>query len=53
MAFIPDGVAFHSLDGEPVHTLVLIASPKSRRGDHLQLLARVSRSLCWVGQSAV
>jgi mannitol/fructose-specific phosphotransferase system IIA component (Ntr-type) len=39
------GVAFDSLDGEPVHVLVLLISPQDRPGDHLRALENVSRSL--------
>lgn len=45
IALAPDGIPFNALDGEPVHTIVMIASPKSRPGVHLRLLERVSRSL--------
>lgn len=45
MALAPGGIAFNALDGEPVHTIITIASPVSRPGDHLRLLERVSRSL--------
>ena len=30
------GVAFDSLDGEPVHVFVLLISPQDRPGDHLR-----------------
>lgn len=39
------GVAFDSLDGEPVHIVVLLISPPDRPGDHLRALENVSRSL--------
>ncbi len=39
------GVAFDSLDGEPVHVFVLLISPQDRPGDHLRALENVSRSL--------
>ncbi len=39
------GVAFDSLDGEPVHVLVMLISPQDRPGDHLRALENVSRSL--------
>src|SRR5947209_14367713 len=39
------GVDFNSLDGEPVHVLVLLTSPQDRPGDHLRALENVSRSL--------
>ena len=39
------GVAFDSLDGEPVHVFVLLISPQDRPGDHLRALENVSRVL--------
>src|SRR6478609_2144763 len=39
------GIAFDSLDGEPVHVFVLLISPQDRPGDHLRALENVSRSL--------
>ena len=39
------GVAFESLDGEPVHVFVLLISPQDRPGDHLRALENVSRCL--------
>jgi PTS system nitrogen regulatory IIA component len=39
------GVAFDSLDGDPVHIFVLLVSPQDRPGDHLRALENVSRSL--------
>jgi mannitol/fructose-specific phosphotransferase system IIA component (Ntr-type) len=39
------GVAFDSLDGDPVHIFVLLISPQDRPGDHLRALENVSRSL--------
>ena len=52
MAFAPNGIQFDSLDGRPVHTVILIASPKSKPGDHLRLLERVCRTLRFLEQSA-
>ncbi|WP_197232007.1 PTS sugar transporter subunit IIA [Novipirellula artificiosorum] len=52
MAFAPNGIDFDSLDGQPVRTVILIASPKSKPGDHLRLLERVSRSLRFLGHTA-
>lgn len=40
-----EGVAFDSLDGEPVHVLVMLVSPQDRPGDHLRALENVSRTL--------
>src|SRR5262245_15113828 len=39
------GVAFDSVDGEPVHLLVLLVSPQDRPGDHLRALETVARSM--------
>ena len=39
------GVAFESLDGEPVQVFVMLISPKDRPGDHLRALENVSRNL--------
>ncbi len=39
------GVAFESLDGEPVNVFVLLISPQDRPGDHLRALENVSRRL--------
>ncbi|HXG09763.1 MAG TPA: PTS sugar transporter subunit IIA [Gemmataceae bacterium] len=39
------GVAFDSLDGEPVNVFVLLISPQDRPGDHLRALENVSRCL--------
>src|SRR5207302_10092122 len=45
VALSPGGVAFESLDGEPVHVFVLLISPQDRPGDHLRALEHVSRRL--------
>jgi mannitol/fructose-specific phosphotransferase system IIA component (Ntr-type) len=45
VALAKNGVAFDSLDGEPVHVFVLLISPQDRPGDHLRALENVSRSL--------
>lgn len=39
------GVAFESLDGEPVNVFVLLISPQDRPSDHLRALENVSRCL--------
>jgi nitrogen PTS system EIIA component len=39
------GVAFDSVDGEPVHVLVMLVSPQDRPGDHLRALENVARSM--------
>src|SRR5207237_2547988 len=45
LAVAPQGVAFDSLDGEPVYIFVLLISPQDRPGDHLRALENVSRCL--------
>src|SRR3954453_19136928 len=45
LAVSPNGVAFESLDGEPVYIFVLLISPQDRPGDHLRALENVSRCL--------
>jgi PTS system fructose-specific IIA component/PTS system nitrogen regulatory IIA component len=45
VAISRQGIAFDSLDGEPVHVFVLLISPQDRPGDHLRALENVSRSL--------
>lgn len=45
VALAKAGVAFDSLDGEPVYVFVLLISPQDRPGDHLRALENVSRSL--------
>jgi PTS system nitrogen regulatory IIA component len=45
VAVSPAGVAFDSLDGEPVHVLVLLISPQHEPGNHLRALENVSRCL--------
>ena len=45
VAVAPNGVAFESLDGEPVFIFVLLISPQDKPGDHLRALENVSRCL--------
>jgi PTS system nitrogen regulatory IIA component len=45
IAVTPNGVPFDSLDGEPVHLIVLLISPLDRPGEHLRALENVSRNL--------
>ena len=40
-----NGVAFDSIDGEPVYILCMLISPKERPSEHLRALEGVSRSL--------
>jgi len=39
------GIEFNSLDGKPVHLVVLIAGPDGRQGRYLQLLAGITLRL--------
>jgi len=41
----PRGIEFDSIDGRPVRIIVGVVSPKAETGEHLKLLARVSRLL--------
>ena len=41
----PEGVAFDAADGQPVHVLVLFATPKGADKEYLKLLAQVMLSL--------
>ena len=45
VAVSKNGVAFDSLDGEPVYVFVMLISPNDRPGDHLRALENVSRCL--------
>ncbi|HLE40116.1 MAG TPA: PTS sugar transporter subunit IIA [Nitrospirota bacterium] len=40
-----NGVDFQSLDGKPVHLFFLLLTPEDNPGDHLKVLARISRLL--------
>lgn len=42
IGFARDGIDFESVDGEPTYIVVLIVSPKSNPGPHLQLLSTIS-----------
>jgi mannitol/fructose-specific phosphotransferase system IIA component (Ntr-type) len=39
------GVAFDSIDSEPVHVFVLLISPQDRPGDHLRALENVVQTM--------
>lgn len=39
------GIAFDSIDGEPVHVFVLLISPQDRPGDHLRALENVVQTM--------
>lgn len=45
VALSKGGVAFDSIDGEPVHVFVLLVSPQDRPGDHLRALENVVRTM--------
>ena len=41
----PGGIPFDAIDGQPVHILVAVLAPQRHTGDHLKVLAQVSRLL--------
>ncbi len=41
----PEGVDFDSIDGEPVHLVVMLLVPEESPSAHLELLARLARLL--------
>ncbi|HPY18525.1 MAG TPA: PTS sugar transporter subunit IIA [Polyangiaceae bacterium] len=41
----PDGVDFHSIDGRPAKIFVGVIGPRGSTGEHLRMLARISRLL--------
>lgn len=45
VALSQGGVAFDSIDGEPVYVFVLLVSPQDRPGDHLRALENVVRAM--------
>ncbi|HEX4589818.1 MAG TPA: PTS sugar transporter subunit IIA [Gemmataceae bacterium] len=45
VALSKSGVAFDSIDGEPVYVFVLLVSPQDRPGDHLRALENVVRTM--------
>lgn len=45
MAVSKHGIPFDSVDGEPVHVLVLLVSPNDQPGNHLRALENVARSM--------
>jgi len=45
VALSQNGVPFESIDGQPVHVLVLLISPQDRPGDHLRALENIVRSM--------
>lgn len=45
VAISSPGIPFDAIDGRPVHILVVVLAPQRHTGDHLKVLARVSRML--------
>jgi nitrogen PTS system EIIA component len=45
VGLVPEGVDFGAADGRPVKVLFLVVSPSGSPGEHLQILAAISR---WV-----
>jgi mannitol/fructose-specific phosphotransferase system IIA component (Ntr-type) len=45
VGLVPEGVDFGAADGRPVKVLFLVISPSGSPGEHLQILAAISR---WV-----
>ncbi len=45
MAVSRDGLAFDTPDGEPVHCMVLLATPDTERDRHLQVMAGIAGTL--------
>lgn len=39
------GIAFEALDGKPVHLFFLLMAPENSAGQHLKVLAKISRML--------
>ena len=40
-----DGIPYDSLDGKPVHLFFLLLAPENSAGQHLKILAKISRML--------
>jgi PTS system nitrogen regulatory IIA component len=45
MAISRDGIPFEAIDGAPVRIIIGVLAPQHHTGDHLRVLARVSRLL--------
>jgi PTS system nitrogen regulatory IIA component len=41
----PEGVDFEAMDGRPVHLFFMLMAPENSTGQHLKVLARISRML--------
>jgi len=40
-----EGISFEALDGKPVHLIFLLMAPENSAGQHLRVLAKISRML--------
>ena len=45
LAISKNGLPFQSIDGDPVHVMVLLVSPPDRPGDHLRALENVVKTM--------
>jgi len=43
LAICRDGVDFHALDGEPVHLIMLVVTPKGYEKEHLEVMASLAQ----------
>lgn len=41
----PEGIDFDAMDGKPVHIFFLLMAPEKSTGQHLKVLAKISRML--------
>ena len=53
LVLCPQGVDFDSIDGRPARIVVGVVGPKKATGEHLRLLARISRLSCATVLSAI
>jgi mannitol/fructose-specific phosphotransferase system IIA component (Ntr-type) len=45
MAISPQGIAFDSIDSNPVHVFILLIVPKSKFQEHIKTLAMIAKTL--------
>ena len=45
MAISAEGLSFDTPDGRPIHCMVLLATPPSKRDHHLEVLAALARAI--------
>jgi mannitol/fructose-specific phosphotransferase system IIA component (Ntr-type) len=45
MAISPQGIAFDSIDSNPVHIFILLIVPKSKFQEHIKTLAMIAKTL--------